>query len=318
MSPELPGWLSTKSSLAEEGTRAFKHDETQRGHTSDLHGPKIKAPTTLGFMESVSLLGKVLATGSRSVIHEWGEDSVAKVPRPSTPETWARFEHDYTSAVHACGAIVPAVVGLTTIDGRSVMLSKRVRGPSLWEALIENPNRATEYGKQLAETHLQILRTRPPITVPSQRSRLSCKIREAARTKDPRVLRALELLPPSTEITALCHGDFHPKNIILSVDGPVIVDWFDVSRGNAAGDVMRTLLLLSDPPDSADSPNHLPGASAHVLGELRVAYEQAMRQTIDLDANTMQTWRTIEAAARMAEGVNDAPLLDALAELQGS
>jgi thiamine kinase len=263
-------------------------------------------------------LGKSLAAGSRSVIHEWGPDAVAKVPLASTPDTWARFEFDYTGAVHACGVPVPEVVGLTVVDGRPVMLSKRIHGPSMWEALIANPTDAGLYGTQLAETHLQLLRTRPPITIPSQRSRLSCKIREAARTKDPRVLRALDLLPTDSSVLSLCHGDFHPKNIILSDNGPIIVDWFDVSRGNAYGDVMRTLLLLSDPGESADSKYHLPGASVAVLGKLREAYENSMRESLQLDDASMRIWRIIEAAARLAEDVDDAPLLEALAELPQS
>jgi aminoglycoside phosphotransferase (APT) family kinase protein len=266
-------------------------------------------------MASAPLLGKPLATGSRSVIHEWGTDAVAKVPRKSTPETWAKFEFDYTSAVSACGVSVPTVVGMTVIDDRPVMLSQRVHGPTMWEALIANPSDAAAYGNQLAEIHLQLLRTRPPITIPSQRSRLSCKIREAARTKDPRVLRALELLPGNPSVMSLCHGDFHPKNIILSNVGPTIVDWFDVSRGNAYGDVMRTLLLLSDPNESADSKYHLPGASVPVLTELRHAYEYSMCASLQLDAANMRIWRIIEAAARLAEDVDDAPLLEALADL---
>jgi aminoglycoside phosphotransferase (APT) family kinase protein len=266
-------------------------------------------------MTTVSLLGKSLAMGSRSVIHAWGSDAVAKVPRRSTPETWAKFEFDYTSAVHACGVPVPAVVGLTTIDNRAVMISQRVHGPTMWEALVENPSDATRHGNHLADIHLQLLRTRPPITIPSQRSRLSCKIREAARTKAPRVLQALELLPANLSVLSLCHGDFHPKNIILSNDGPMVVDWFDVSRGNAYGDVMRTLLLLSDPAGSTDSKYHLPGASATVLGEFRETYARRMRASLQLDAAQMRIWRIIEAAARLAEDVDDAPLLDALADL---
>jgi aminoglycoside phosphotransferase (APT) family kinase protein len=266
-------------------------------------------------MAKEAILGRPLATGSRSVIHEWGPDAVAKVSRLSTPDSWAGFEADYTGAVFACGVPVPAVLGLTTIDNRTVILSSRVHGPSMWEALIANPSDAAHYGNQLAEIHLQLLRTRPPITIPSQRSRLSCKIREAARTKGPRILRALDLLPENLTVLSLCHGDFHPKNIILSDGGPMVVDWFDVSRGNAYGDVMRTLLLLSDQAEPADSKYHLPGASAPVLRKLRDAYEQNMRESLQLDSANMRIWRIIEAAARLAEDVDDVPLLEALAEL---
>jgi aminoglycoside phosphotransferase (APT) family kinase protein len=263
-------------------------------------------------------LGNVVATGSRSIIYEWGDGAVAKVPRRSTPDTWAKFEFDYTQAVHACGVRVPAPVGIASVDGRPAMVSDRVTGPSMWEALVANPSDAGRFGRQLGEIHLQLFATRPPITIPSQRSRLSSKIREAARSRDPRLLRALEVLPPQPTKPSLCHGDFHPKNIILSDAGPVIVDWFDVSRGDACGDVMRTLLLLSTPSDSPVSQGHLPGGSEEVLAELRSSYEQTMRTALLLESSAMQAWQIIEAAARLAENVDETPLRDALTEFLGT
>ena len=38
----------------------------------------------------------------------------------------------------------------------------------------------------------------------------------------------------------LCHGDFHPGNILLSGDGAFIIDFMNVCCGNYLYDVART------------------------------------------------------------------------------
>jgi aminoglycoside phosphotransferase (APT) family kinase protein len=43
---------------------------------------------------------------------------------------------------------------------------------------------------------------------------------------------------------AVCHGDLHPGNVIMSPQGPVIIDWIDASRGDPLADVARSVLLL--------------------------------------------------------------------------
>ena len=44
----------------------------------------------------------------------------------------------------------------------------------------------------------------------------------------------------------LCHGDYHPSNVIIQENGTVyIIDWSHVTQGNAAADAARTFLLFS-------------------------------------------------------------------------
>lgn len=44
----------------------------------------------------------------------------------------------------------------------------------------------------------------------------------------------------------LCHGDFHPGNILVSKDKKVIIDWSGVHTGNPVSDVAHTYLLMSN------------------------------------------------------------------------
>ena len=42
----------------------------------------------------------------------------------------------------------------------------------------------------------------------------------------------------------VCHGDFHPWNLIGSGSSQVIVDWLDACSGHPTADVCRSYLLL--------------------------------------------------------------------------
>jgi Ser/Thr protein kinase RdoA (MazF antagonist) len=42
----------------------------------------------------------------------------------------------------------------------------------------------------------------------------------------------------------LCHGDFHPMNVLGEASQPIVIDWPNACRGDPAGDVCRSYLLL--------------------------------------------------------------------------
>ena len=257
----------------------------------------------------MSKLGEQIALGSRSVVHAWGTDAVAKVPLATTPEGWIRFEAGYADAVYHSGAPVPRVLGVEVIAGRDVSIFERIDGISMWDALMANDSEARAFGRELGVAHAQLLMITPPVTLPSQYSRLTSKILTSSREFDIPLLQVLELVPRHVSRMALCHGDFHPKNIMLSSRGLFIVDWFDASRGDGGADIARTSLLLSAQRHDTAQPRHLPGASLPVLDALHDSYLHTVRSHVGVSDAELSTWRFVQAAARLAEGVEIEPLL---------
>jgi aminoglycoside phosphotransferase (APT) family kinase protein len=43
------------------------------------------------------------------------------------------------------------------------------------------------------------------------------------------------------------HLDLHPLNVLLSADGPVVIDWANAARGEGLTDVAFTYVLLTCP-----------------------------------------------------------------------
>jgi aminoglycoside phosphotransferase (APT) family kinase protein len=262
------------------------------------------------------MLGDLIARGTRSSIHAYGRGAVAKVPHPSTPDGWIESEAEYAEAARGVGAPVPRLLGIEQIAGRAVSVWKRVAGTSMWQRIVDRPGVSSDLGAQLADVQLALFELVPPVGLPSQRDRLVSKIRRSAATLDASLARALDLFTVRTGTPRLCHGDLHPSNIILAKGGPMVVDWFDASRGDPVADVARTSLLLGG--SAAAPPRHLPGSSGRTLAVLTDAYLRRVSASLDIDDGQLARWRAIEAVARMAEGVPRDALLEIWARFEAT
>ena len=250
-------------------------------------------------------LGRPMANGSRSTVYEWGNDAVAKVPVERTPDSWIRYEADFSTAVHRVGAPVPEFLGFEDHDGRLVSIYRRAVGVLMWDAVVDTPATVDEHGRRLVELQALMAGLVPPVVLPSQDDRLRSKIRLAANRVDAALVAALGEIPTPARV-ALCHGDMHPGNVILTADGPMVVDWFDASRGDPVGDVARTAILLA-----ADSGAPQPAGARHeLLARLQKVYVAVAGETFGFDPDLLARWRAVAAVARIAEGVAPEALLD--------
>jgi Ser/Thr protein kinase RdoA (MazF antagonist) len=260
-------------------------------------------------------LGDLVARGTRSTVYAYGRDAVVKVPVPSTPEEWIRYEARYAEAARVCGAAAPRLLGIERIDGRAASVWERVDGVSMWEQVVDQPGRSAELGRLLADVQLGLFDLVPPVTLPSQRDRLATKIRRAAATIDAGLERALDLLPPASRSPRICHGDLHPSNVLMSARGPMVIDWFDAARGDAIADVARSSLMLLG--NETEPPAHLPGAELATLATLISAYRGRLGERgLALDVAELALWQALNAVARLAEGVPPGPLVEVWASFE--
>lgn len=182
-------------------------------------------------------LGQPVALGRTAELYAWQDGQVLKLFFDWFDLDSIRYEQRMAQAVHASGLPVPAAGDILQVNGRNGLVYERVDGTSMWELLGRYPWRVARYARQTAELHAQMHAADIQPDIPSQRTRLERKIGSADRlpaaVKDV-VLNTLAGLPDGDR---LCHGDFHPGNILLTADRAVIIDWIDASRGNPLADV---------------------------------------------------------------------------------
>ena len=121
----------------------------------------------------------------------------------------------------------------------------------------------------------------------SMRERLECQIKSVHNLDEKQKENILKKLDSIKFEPRLCHGDFHPYNLMLSNDNVKIIDWVDASLGDIRADVFRTYLLY---------------AQASV--ELAEMYLHIYCRNTDLSRNEIFQWAPIIIAARFSEKVS--------------
>jgi aminoglycoside phosphotransferase (APT) family kinase protein len=141
--------------------------------------------------------------------------------------------------------------------------------------------------------------------LPSQRQKLAAQIQSATRLSDKEREAALTALTRLPEDNKLCHGDYHPGNILMSSRGPVVIDCADASQGNPHADVARTLLLLQTAEPDVFQDVELKKAIRRLIQSFPVdVYFKRYRQFQSLSQEQLDAWRLPLAAARLEEGLS--------------
>ncbi len=152
-------------------------------------------------------------------------------------------EYESTKAAHCLGIPSPQVYGMTEQSGRYGFWMERIEGRTMLQAIQKEPFRALFYAEQMAELHYKMHQ----ITckqIPTQPKVYALRIRNTSleeRTKE-RLLFELQRFP-MPECQRVCHGDFHPMNILLREESPVVIDWAFASVGDPRADVAGTYMI---------------------------------------------------------------------------
>jgi aminoglycoside phosphotransferase (APT) family kinase protein len=199
-------------------------------------------------------LEKPIALGRTAEIYSYGEGKVVKLFFSTTPKPWIDKEIEIGRYIQEAQLPVPKVYKKVGIGNREGIVYERIEGPTLLNELAKKPWNVARYGRLLAKLHVQIHEVQAPANLERQREWATGGIpssEKISKEMKTRVLRLLDTLPDGNK---LCHGDFHPGNIILTPTGPVIIDWMTVSKGVTSGDVGRTLTIL----EAAKAPEGTP------------------------------------------------------------
>jgi len=243
-------------------------------------------------------LGAKLAVGGSADIFAWGERRVIKRFRRGTRQAAALQEAQCTQAARDAGAPAPQTFDVVEAEGEPGVIFERVEGGSLLEALLARAQDPVSVGRCLAQLHARVHALRSA-QLPAQRARLQELLAHAPVDDDARRLVAitLERLPSGDSV---CHGDFHPGNVLLGAAGPVLIDWYDAVQGCSTADVAQTSLLLlhARPPGTADA-DMLPQIDG-LRRSVRDAYLSHYRALNDVDEQELADWELVMAAARLA------------------
>jgi streptomycin 6-kinase len=162
----------------------------------------------------VEPLGRKIAEGRDSEIYDHGAGKVMRIARDGRSLVG---EAEVMSYARSEGYPAPEVYDA----GEGYLVMERLDGPTMLDDAV--PFRMGRNGRLLASLHDRLHRISAP----------SWMEREAPAPGD-----------------RLVHRDLHPLNVLMTPEGPVVIDWSNASRGDPAFDVADTWVLFAcaDPP----------------------------------------------------------------------
>lgn len=239
---------------------------------------------------------------------EWSAPLVVRLLPSRDREAQAHREAEAQAWSESVGYRAPRVLEVLGVDegfGLPAQVMERAPGTTMLDALTARPWRAFALVEHLARLQLELHAlptdgwpgTRDPRALADQR--LSLPRRAATELGDAALGTALERVEAVvadglTGALVVCHGDFHPLNVLVDGAEASVIDWTDAGLGPREADVARTLLLFRVASIAATSSVErvaLKLAGPRLVRRYRRAYERAHA----LDARRMSVWEALHA-----------------------
>jgi uncharacterized protein (TIGR02172 family) len=247
--------------------------------------------------------GQGIGSGRTAEILAWDENQILKLFQDGWSISSVEWEENVARKVFEAGLPVPAVFGIVKVEHRHGIIYERVDGSSMLQELVSKPGELEHFASVFVGLHAQMHSVKIK-GLPTQRQQLEHKIRNAKLLSENRRNAALKALHKLPDDDVLCHGDFHPDNILMSSQGPVVIDWNDATQGNSQADIARTLLLLNqeEPPQRFK----LDVEQIQSVRSLFInTYLKRYAQIRPISLGSIESWRLPVAAARLSEGIKE-------------
>ena len=234
---------------------------------------------------------KKLGTGRTAEAFLTPEGRVLKLFYAGYPKDSVEKELRNAAMVDALGIPAPRCYGSVEMDGRVGIVYERAAGESLLSVLLRTGD-AEGCARVMAELQGKLLACELPGEALDTREFLRREIQWNRKLPEEMKAEALARLDALPGGNALCHGDFHPDNVLVDGEKAMVIDWMNLSRGNAMCDIAQTWFLLACsplPPDVQDAEGF-----SQMRGKLADAYLRHM----GVEKAQLADWLPVIKAAR--------------------
>ncbi len=248
-------------------------------------------------------LGELVAQGRTADIHAWQDDqTVVKLYHDWFLLPWIEGEAERTRELQSLDFPIPKVGELVKVNGRNGLIMERVYGENMLALLRQRPELSADLANRLADMQIQLHGLTDQPDIPLQHPKLIEKIQKATPLSDELKAALLSKLDQMPTGRSVCHGDFHPGNVVVGPDGAgdVAVDWNDCTFGNPLADVARSTILFLGGITGNETPDPT------FEQQVRDCHEQYLSRYFELRGSgreEYEQWMPIVAGARLSENI---------------
>jgi thiamine kinase-like enzyme len=243
----------------------------------------------------------MIGQGNTAEIYRLDDGKILKLFRSGLHK--GAIEREYQNGIFIQKILdcVPKVYDMVEVNGRYGIIYQEIKGTDMLKILLTSKWKINDYAKKLAHYHFGIQK---PVT--DNIFTVKEKLEEDLNSVDVLshetmaiVRKYLKQLPEGNE---LCHFDFHPGNVMITNDKPVILDWMTACKGDACADVARTCIMLKYGGDE-----HAPWLMRKIISFFQHhIYKIYIKEYLMISKRNMEDinrWELPVAAARLREWI---------------
>jgi uncharacterized protein (TIGR02172 family) len=241
-------------------------------------------------------IGKRIGVGNTASVYEWEEGKVLKLFYQDYPEDAVKREYHNARIVSDLDFPTPKAYEMMMHEGRLGITYDKLEGETLQDWVIKTGD-LQNCAITMAELHKLMLQNE--ITeVPNYKDFLKDHITDVLFTSEEKeeILQRIDKLPDGD---VLCHGDFHPGNILVFEGLSYVIDFMNICHGHYLYDVARTVYLVEYTPVPANVLER--EQLLHFKSLLADLYLIQMNVTRDM----IQDYLTVIAIVRKSECPNE-------------
>lgn len=242
---------------------------------------------------------KLIGKGATAEVFQWEEGKILKLFYSFISKETCNLEYESSRLISSHFSFLPKAYEIIERDNRCGIIYEKVSGPTMMAALLHNLKACKSYSKRLAliQTGYQKEISFSLISVKEKLRNDINRTVKLEKAEKEAICTYLEKLPDGS---SLCHFDFHPDNVILTEQGPMIIDWMTACKGDPYADSARTKILIIH--------SFVPGVSPGLQTILKFfkrriysSYIKEYQRQTGCTLKDIQMWELPIAAARLAE-----------------
>jgi tRNA A-37 threonylcarbamoyl transferase component Bud32 len=186
---------------------------------------------------------KMLAQGGEAVIYDIGDGKIIRVLRVAGRQQFETEKILYP-LLQKNNINVPEIYDYAEIEGRSAQIMQNINGNDMLEYLEHHPFCMNKLVKKLADMHTEVLNIEADSRMNTIKDKINYFLSRSLPTDKKLadfVIKLLEELPDKSNV---CHGDFHPGNILMQNGKYYIIDWSGAYIGDSLSDIAHSYLIM--------------------------------------------------------------------------
>jgi uncharacterized protein (TIGR02172 family) len=189
---------------------------------------------------------KLIGAGRTSEVYEYGGGCILKLFTDEIKLDMVKKEYDFSKFAYENGLPTPEPKEIIYEKNRIGIVYEKINGEPLLKIAMGNVLRIKKILSKMAELQCKINNIEYDNGAYTFKKYLERAIEENTFLTEIKKNNLKEYINKLPNGNRVCHGDFHPENILCSNGKYYIIDWMTGMRGPPAADAARTGMILKN------------------------------------------------------------------------